>query len=89
MSHADSAGTPWEGRHFEPNHSADDDGSAPERLIEALRRFRSAELGENEVIEAVRESRFLVPLGIEGAIVGKALYTKAFTLLEALDVAGD
>ncbi len=26
--------------------------------------------------------------GIEGAIVGKALYTKAFTLVEALDVAG-
>ena len=37
-------------------------------------------------IAALRE---LVPLGIEGAIVGKALYTKAFTLLEALDVAGD
>ena len=37
-------------------------------------------------IAALRE---LVPLGIEGAIVGKALYTKAFTLAEALDVAGD
>ena len=37
-------------------------------------------------IAALRE---LVPLGVEGAIVGKALYTKAFTLLEALDVAGD
>lgn len=37
-------------------------------------------------IEALRE---LVPLGVEGAIVGKALYAKAFTLAEALDVAGD
>ena len=37
-------------------------------------------------IAALRE---LVPYGIEGAIVGKALYTKAFTLAEALDVAGD
>jgi 1-(5-phosphoribosyl)-5-[(5-phosphoribosylamino)methylideneamino] imidazole-4-carboxamide isomerase/N-(5'phosphoribosyl)anthranilate isomerase len=36
-------------------------------------------------IAALRE---LVPSGIEGAIVGKALYTKAFTLAEALDVAG-
>ena len=30
----------------------------------------------------------LVPLGVEGAIVGKALYAGAFTLPEALDVAG-
>jgi len=29
-----------------------------------------------------------VPLGIEGAIVGKALYSNAFTLVEALAVAG-
>jgi phosphoribosylanthranilate isomerase len=36
-------------------------------------------------IEAVRE---LVPLGVEGAIVGSALYRGAFTLPEALDVAG-
>lgn len=32
--------------------------------------------------------RELVPLGIEGAIIGKALYSGAFTLPEALDVAG-
>ena len=37
-------------------------------------------------IAALRE---LVPRGLEGAIVGKALYAKAFTLAEALDVAGD
>ncbi|HWD62354.1 MAG TPA: bifunctional 1-(5-phosphoribosyl)-5-((5-phosphoribosylamino)methylideneamino)imidazole-4-carboxamide isomerase/phosphoribosylanthranilate isomerase PriA [Humibacter sp.] len=37
-------------------------------------------------ITALRE---LVPLGVEGAIVGKALYSGAFTLAEALDVAGD
>lgn len=36
-------------------------------------------------IAALRE---LVPLGLEGAIVGKALYACAFTLPEALDVAG-
>jgi hypothetical protein len=59
---SDSAGVPWEGRHFEPNPSSNDDGSAPERLIEALRRFRSRELGESEVIDALRESRLLIPL---------------------------
>jgi phosphoribosylformimino-5-aminoimidazole carboxamide ribotide isomerase/phosphoribosylanthranilate isomerase len=36
-------------------------------------------------IAALRE---LVPLGVEGAIIGKALYAGAFTLAEALDVAG-
>ncbi|QDZ13528.1 bifunctional 1-(5-phosphoribosyl)-5-((5-phosphoribosylamino)methylideneamino)imidazole-4-carboxamide isomerase/phosphoribosylanthranilate isomerase PriA [Humibacter ginsenosidimutans] len=36
-------------------------------------------------IAALRE---LVPEGVEGAIVGKALYSGAFTLAEALDVAG-
>ena len=35
-------------------------------------------------IAALRE---LVPLGVEGAIVGKALYSGAFTLAEALDIA--
>ena len=32
--------------------------------------------------------RSLVAQGLEGAIVGKALYAQAFTLPEALDVAG-
>ncbi len=32
--------------------------------------------------------RELVPLGLEGAIIGKALYNGAFTLAEALDVSG-
>ncbi|WP_214465997.1 bifunctional 1-(5-phosphoribosyl)-5-((5-phosphoribosylamino)methylideneamino)imidazole-4-carboxamide isomerase/phosphoribosylanthranilate isomerase PriA [Microbacterium flavescens] len=36
-------------------------------------------------IAALRE---LVPLGVEGSIIGKALYAGAFTLAEALDVAG-
>jgi 1-(5-phosphoribosyl)-5-[(5-phosphoribosylamino)methylideneamino] imidazole-4-carboxamide isomerase/N-(5'phosphoribosyl)anthranilate isomerase len=36
-------------------------------------------------LAALRE---LVPLGLEGAIVGKALYSGAFTLGAALDVAG-
>jgi hypothetical protein len=62
MALADSAGTPWEGRHFEENRSADDDGSADPRLLEALRRFRIRELGEAEVVAAARDARFLVPL---------------------------
>ena len=59
---SDSAGVPWEGRHFEHNTSSDDDGSAPEKLIEAIRRFHAGDLGEADVVDAVRESRLLVPL---------------------------
>lgn len=58
----DSAGVPWAGRRFEQNASSGDDGSAPERLIEALRRFRSKELGATDVVEALRDSRLLIPL---------------------------
>jgi phosphoribosyl isomerase A len=38
-------------------------------------------------LDDLAELRTLVPLGVEGAIVGKALYTGAFTLEEALKVA--
>ena len=61
-NHADSAGQPWAGRHFEHNAASDDDGSAPPLLIEALRRFRVREVGEAEVVDALRESRLLIPL---------------------------
>lgn len=40
-------------------------------------------------LDDIAELRALVPYGLEGAIVGKALYAKAFTLEEALDVASD
>mgnify|MGYP006199770285 CR=1 FL=1 len=33
---------------------------------------------------AAKTTQFLVPLGVEGSIVGKALYAQAFTLQEAL-----
>jgi phosphoribosyl isomerase A len=45
----------------------------------------SGGIADLDDIAALRE---LVPHGLEGAIVGKALYAKAFTLTEALDVAG-
>ncbi|TFV97009.1 bifunctional 1-(5-phosphoribosyl)-5-((5-phosphoribosylamino)methylideneamino)imidazole-4-carboxamide isomerase/phosphoribosylanthranilate isomerase PriA [Leifsonia flava] len=40
-------------------------------------------------LDDIQALRDLVPLGLEGAIVGKALYAGAFTLAEALDVAAD
>jgi 1-(5-phosphoribosyl)-5-[(5-phosphoribosylamino)methylideneamino] imidazole-4-carboxamide isomerase/N-(5'phosphoribosyl)anthranilate isomerase len=40
-------------------------------------------------LQDLRDLRSLVPVGVEGAIVGKALYAGAFSLREALAVAGD
>ena len=40
-------------------------------------------------LDDIAALRALVPRGVEGAIVGKALYAKVFTLAEALSVASD
>ncbi len=61
-----------------------------ELLREVMTRTRrpvvaSGGISNLDDIAALRE---LVPLGLEGAIVGKALYAGAFTLIEALAVAG-
>lgn len=62
---SDSAGQSWQGRHFHENPSADDDGTADPLLLEAIRRFRAGELGEADVVDAVRHARLLVPLVAE------------------------
>jgi len=45
--------------------------------------------GGVSTLDDLRALRTLVPAGVEGAIVGKALYAGQFTLTEALQVAGD
>ncbi|KRE26310.1 SseB family protein [Agromyces sp. Soil535] len=71
---ADSAGVPWAGRSFEPNPHAADDGRAPERLADAIRRFRAGEAGQGDVVAEFARSRLLIPLlaelGDGGAEVG-------------------
>jgi hypothetical protein len=59
---SDSAGVPWEGRSFHENPDASDDGTAPARVIEAIKRFRASEVGVREVLEALRAERLLLPL---------------------------
>ncbi|MFT4234729.1 MAG: bifunctional 1-(5-phosphoribosyl)-5-((5-phosphoribosylamino)methylideneamino)imidazole-4-carboxamide isomerase/phosphoribosylanthranilate isomerase PriA [Microbacterium sp.] len=44
--------------------------------------------GGVSTLDDILALRDIVPLGVEGAIIGTALYTGAFTLAEALDVAG-
>ena len=58
----DSAGTPWEGRSFEQNSFADDDGKAPAELLAVLAAFRSGDVNIEQVVDQIRISRFLVPL---------------------------
>jgi hypothetical protein len=58
----DSAGTPWEGRSFDQNAFADDDGKAPEKLMQVITAFRAGEVGAEAVVDQIRISRLLVPL---------------------------
>jgi hypothetical protein len=59
---ADSAGNPWEGRHFESNPFSGDDGAASPRLLEALGKFRDGVGSAATVVEAVGSARLLIPL---------------------------
>jgi hypothetical protein len=59
---ADSAGVPWEGRGFEPNPFAGDDGKADQRLIEAILALHAGTGTQVQVIDAFRKARVLIPL---------------------------
>jgi hypothetical protein len=67
----DSAGQPWKGRHFQSHGFESDDGAAPEALVEAIRRFRAGEMGQAEVVDALRPVRLLVPLVAHAGDVGE------------------
>jgi hypothetical protein len=59
---ADSAGVPWEGRHFEANPWSGDDGTANPNLVSAITKLREGSLSAEEVLPILRETRLLVPL---------------------------
>ncbi|WP_110590362.1 SseB family protein [Microbacterium suaedae] len=61
----DSAGQPWQGRTFQENPAAGDDGSADPRLWDELTRFRAGEGSVEGVVDALRQARLLVPLVAE------------------------
>ena len=71
------------------------DGTLNGPNLELLRRVMDRTVrpviasGGVATLDDIADLRELVPHGLEGAIVGKALYAKAFTLAEALDVASD
>ncbi len=65
-------------------------GPNVELLAEVARRTDKPVVASGGVssLEDIAALRELVPVGVEGAIVGKALYAGKFTLPEALEVAG-
>ena len=77
-SRADSAGFPWEGRTFDHHDTAykDDDGSIPPAFAAAVASLREAgaRAAETpllaETLDALRDSRLLVPLVAEAGEVG-------------------
>lgn len=69
---ADSAGVPWQGRSFEPNPHAGDDGSADPALQAALTAFAAGTGDAVAIVEAYRTARLLIPLVAEAGDVGVA-----------------
>ena len=78
---ADSAGVPWDGRHFEPNPHSNDDGSADPTLAFAIDDFKAGKALAETVIAALAKARLLVPLvanlgeageGAHGQVVDKS-----------------
>lgn len=65
-------------------------GPNVELLAEVARRAKAPVVASGGIssLDDLRALRALVPQGVDSAIVGKALYAGAFTLPEALDVAG-
>ena len=59
---ADSAGVPWEGRAFEANAFAGDDGKADPTLIAAIQALHAGTGSQIQVIDAFRKARVLIPL---------------------------
>ncbi len=58
----DSAGVPWEGRQFEENSWAQDDGSAPKQLADVL---GAAIFNSVAFFNALKSARLLIPLVAE------------------------
>lgn len=77
---ADSAGVSWEGRSFDANPYADDDGTARPELISAIEAFHQSG-NASEVFNEFAKSRLLIPLladlgeseiGAHGQVVDKS-----------------
>jgi hypothetical protein len=83
---ADSAGVPFEGRTFHENPNAGDDGSAPPKVIEAIRRFKAKELGIADVVAALHGERLLIPLVAERGDEGVGAFGQTVDKTQELSI---
>jgi len=83
---ADSAGVPWEGRHFEANPHASDDGSADPVLLAAVTAFRSGSGDQAAVVDALRHARVLIPLVAEKGDEGVGAHGLAVDKTQELSI---
>ncbi|MCT9001891.1 SseB family protein [Microbacterium memoriense] len=67
----DSAGVPWEGRSFDANPHAGDDGSADQALQSALTAFRRGAGSASAIVAAYAHARLLIPLVAEKGDEGR------------------
>ncbi len=58
----DSSGIPWEGRSFQPNPHAGDDGQTPPEVADSLAAFRVGTGTFAQLANALADSRALIPL---------------------------
>jgi hypothetical protein len=58
----DSSGVPWEGRSFQPNPHADDDGTTPPEVADVLVAFRDGSGTFAQLANTLAGSRALIPL---------------------------
>ena len=88
---ADSAGVPWDGRSFEPNPFANDNGAADPALIAAIKDFHEEKISAAAVVHAFSEARLLIPLlanlgssgvGAHGKVVDKSADLSIVTVLD-------
>ncbi|WJL95307.1 SseB family protein [Microbacterium sp. ET2] len=83
---ADSAGVPWEGRAFQPNPHAGDDGRADPQLLAALEAFGRGDGDERAVVDAYRSARLLIPLIAEKGDEGVGAHGLAVDKTQELSI---
>jgi len=71
---ADSAGVPWEGRHFESNPWANDNGLADPALKAAIDGFQAGTTPAETVVDTFRSARLLIPLVAELGEAGEGAH---------------
>lgn len=83
---SDSAGVPWEGRSFQPNPHAADDGRADEALLAALERVEAGGRDDTGIVDALRAARVLIPLVAEKGDEGVGAHGLAVDKTQELSI---